>query len=71
MTTYRNPWHATKVMLQTEGVAAFYTGLGAVLAAAAPAQALYFCGEARSFRASAALRQAACKPVPAVHRRPN
>ena len=45
MTVYRNPFHATKIMLQTEGYRAFFTGLGAVLAAAAPAQALYFCGK--------------------------
>lgn len=44
MTVYRNPFHAGRVMLVSEGVASFYTGLGAVLAAAAPAQALYFVG---------------------------
>ena len=38
MVVNRNPFAAARVMLATEGVAAFYTGLGAVLAAAAPAQ---------------------------------
>mmetsp|Transcript_44256 Transcript_44256/g.87116 ORF Transcript_44256/g.87116 Transcript_44256/m.87116 type:complete len:261 (-) Transcript_44256:239-1021(-) len=44
MTVYRNPFHAARMMLVNEGVASFYVGLGAVLASAAPAQALYFAG---------------------------
>ncbi len=44
MTIYRNPFRAAQGILATEGGAVFFTGLGAVLLAAAPAQALYFCG---------------------------
>ena len=44
MTMYRGPFHAASTIVRTEGVAALYTGLGAVLAAAAPGQALYFGG---------------------------
>ena len=37
-TVYANPLSAATTMLRTEGMASFYTGLGIVLAAAAPAQ---------------------------------
>jgi len=41
---YRGPLHALGSILRTEGAGALYIGVGAVLAAAAPAQALYFWG---------------------------
>jgi hypothetical protein len=44
MALYRGPVHATSAIIKSEGVFALYTGLGAVLAAAAPGQALYFGG---------------------------
>ena len=37
--SYRGPFHATTNIIRSEGVGALYTGLGAVLSAAAPAQA--------------------------------
>ena len=44
LTSYRGPFHATASIIRSEGVGALYTGLGAVLSAAAPGQALYFAG---------------------------
>lgn len=44
LVSYSGPFSAFRVIVATEGVGSLYTGIGAVLAAAAPAQALYFVG---------------------------
>ncbi len=41
---YTSTYHCLRTMIRSEGPAALYTGVGAVLAGAAPGQALYFLG---------------------------